>query len=63
MSVILCTGANFAKKNPFLVARIVPYYTAGLQLLTFHISEPYPSIDITLLSHVISPQWHYYSTL
>ena len=59
----LCTGANFAKKNPFLVARIVPYYTAGLHLLTFHISEAYPSKDIALLSHVISPQWHYYSTL
>ena len=55
MSVMLSTGANFAKKNSCLVARIVPYYTAGLHLLTFHILEPYPSKDIALgLSHVIS---------
>ena len=55
MSVMLCTGANFAKKNSCLVARIVLYYTAGLHLLTFHISEPYLSKDIGLgLSHVIS---------
>ena len=55
MSVMLCTGANFAKKNSCLVARIVPYYTAGLHLLTFHILEPYPSKDIAVgLSHVIS---------
>ena len=43
---MLCTGANFAKKNSCLVARIVPYYTAGLHLLTFHILEPYPSKGI-----------------
>ena len=55
MSVMLCTEANFAKKNSCLVARIVLYYTAGLHLLTFHILEPYPSKDIALgLSHVIS---------
>ena len=56
MSVMLCTGANFAKKNPCLVARIVPYYATGpYYLLTFHILEPYPSKDIALgLSHVIS---------
>ena len=55
ISVMLCTGANFAKKNSCLVARIVPYYTAGLHLLTFHILEPYPSKDIAVgLSHVIS---------
>ena len=55
MSVILCTGANFAKKNSCLVAGIVPYYTAGLHLLTFHILEPYPSKYIALgLSHIIS---------
>ena len=48
-------GAIFAKKNSCLVARIVPYYTAGLHLLTFHILEPYPSKDIAPgLSHVIS---------
>ena len=52
---MLCTGANFAKKNSCLVARIVPYYIAGLHLLTFHILEPYLSNDIAPgLSHVIS---------
>ena len=55
MSVMLCTEANFAKKNLCLVARTVACYTAGLDLLTFHILEPYPSKDITLdLSHAIS---------
>ena len=55
MSAMLYTGANFAKKNSWLVARIVPYYTAGLHLLNFHILVPYPSKDIALaLSHVIS---------
>ena len=55
MSVMLRTGANFAKKISYLVARIVPQYTAGLHLLTFHILEPYPSKDIAFgLSHVIS---------
>ena len=34
MSVMLCTGATFVKKNSFLVARIVSYDTAGLYLLT-----------------------------
>ena len=54
MSDMLCTGANFAKKNSYLVAIILPYYTAGLHLLAFHILEPYPSKDIALgLSHVI----------
>ena len=55
MSVMLCMEANFANKNPCLVARTVAYYTAGLHLLTFHILEPYPSKDIAFgLSHVIS---------
>ena len=64
MSVMLFTGANFAKKNSCLVARIVLYYTAGLYLLTFHILEPYPFKDIALgLSQVISHYWHYHSTL
>ena len=55
MSVMLCTGANFVKKNSCLVAGIVPYYAAGLHLLTFHILDPYPSKDIALgLSRVIS---------
>ena len=54
MSVMLCTGAIFVKKNSCLVARIVPYDTVGLHLLTFRIIEPYPSKDIALdLSHVI----------
>ena len=50
MSVMLCTGATFVKK----VARIVPFDTVGLHLLTFRILEPYPSKDVALdLSHVI----------
>ena len=56
MSVMLCTGANFAKKNSCLVARIVPYYTASLHLLTFHILEPYPPkilhLILVTLSHI-----------
>ena len=55
MSVILCTGTTFVKKNSCLVARLVSFDTAGLHLLTFGILEPYPSKDIELdLSHVIS---------
>ena len=55
MSVMLCTGATFVKTNSYLVARIVPFDTVGLHLLTFRILEPYPSKDIALdLSHVIS---------
>ena len=54
MSAMLCTGATFVKKNFCLVARIVPYYTVVLHLLTFYVLEPYPSKDIALgLSHVI----------
>ena len=55
MSVILCTGATFVKKNSCLVARIVPLDTVGPHLLTFRILESYPSKDIALdLSHVMS---------
>ena len=55
MSAMLCTGATFVKKNSCLVARIVPFDTVGLHLLTFRILEPYPSKDIALdLSHVMS---------
>ena len=55
MSVMLCTGAIFVKKNSCLVARTVSFDTAGLHLATFHILEPYPSKDIELdFSHVIS---------
>ena len=55
MSVMLCAGATFVKKNCCLVARIVSFDTVGLHLLTFRILEPYPSKHIALdLSHVIS---------
>ena len=55
MSVMLCAGATFVRKNSCLVARIVSFDTVGLHLLTFRILEPYPSKDIALdLSHVIS---------
>ena len=55
MSVILCAGATFVKNISSLEARIVPFDTVGLHLLTFRISEPYPSKDIALdLSHVMS---------
>ena len=52
MSVMLFTGANFAKENSGLAARIVVYYTASMHLLTVHILRPYPSKDIALgLNH------------
>ena len=35
LSVKLCTGATFVKKNSFLIARIVSFDTTGLHLLTF----------------------------
>ena len=55
MSVMLCTGATFVKKNSCLVARIVSFDTVGLHLLTFRIFEPYLSRYIALdLSHIIS---------
>ena len=55
MSVMLCTGATFVKKNSCLVARIVSFDTVDLHLLTFRVLEPYPTKDIALsLSHVIS---------
>ena len=55
MSAMLCTGAIFVKKNSCLVTRIVPYYTAVLHLLTFHVLEPHRSKDIALcFSKVIS---------
>ena len=54
MSVMLCTGATFVKKNSCLVARIVSFDTVGLHLLTLPILEPYPSKHVALyLSHVI----------
>ena len=48
MSLMLSTTANFVNKNPCFVARIVPYYTAGLHLLIVHTLEPYPSKNIAL---------------
>ena len=49
MSVMLCTGVTFEKKSSCLVARIVSFDTVGLHLVTFRISEPYPSKDILTL--------------
>ena len=55
MSVMLCTGATFVKKNSCLVARIVSFDTVGLHLYMFLILEPYPSKGIELdFSHVIA---------
>ena len=45
MSVMLCTGATFVKKNS--VASFND--TVGLHLLTFRILEPYPSKNILTL--------------
>ena len=45
MSVMLCAGATFIKKNSCLVARIVSFDTVGMYLLTFRALEPYPSKD------------------
>ena len=60
MSVMVCTGVTFVRKNSSLVARIVSFDTESLHLLTFYILEPYPPTDIKLdLSHVISHQSHY----
>ena len=36
MSVMLCRGATFVKKNSYLVVRVVSLSTAGLRVLTFH---------------------------
>ena len=61
---MLCTGDTFVRENPCLVAGIVLFDTIDLHLLTLHILEPHPSKDIALdFSHVISHQWHFYSTL
>ena len=51
---MLCTEADFVKKSSCLVPKIVSLDTAGQQLLTLRILEPYPSKVIELdLSHVI----------
>ena len=50
---MFCMGAISVKKNSCLVARIVSFYIAGLQPLTFRILEPYQSKDIELdLNHL-----------
>ena len=48
-SVILSTGAIFVTKNPYLVARIIPFDILGLHLLTFRVLEPCSSKDILTL--------------
>ena len=54
MSVMLSAGATVAKKNSFIVGRIVPFDTVGLHLLTFCFLKLYSSKDIALdLSHFI----------
>ena len=53
MSVMLCMGATFVKKSSCLVTRIVLFDTAGLDLLTFRILEPYPSKDILTLMVIL----------
>ena len=52
MSVMLCTGATFVKKNSCLVAKIVSFNNAGLHLLTFRILETYPSKNIELFFYL-----------
>ena len=55
MSVMLCKGAAFVKKNSYLVARIFSVYTSGLHLLTFRTLVQYPPKDTELdINHVIS---------
>ena len=49
ISVMLCTGATFVKKNSCLVVRIVLFDTASLHSLTFRILNPYPAKDILIL--------------
>ena len=59
---MLCTKAIFVViKKPWLVIYhqlVILFDSAGPNLLTFLISEPYPSEDIALVpSSVISDQW------
>ena len=49
ISVILCSGATFVKKNSRLGPRLVSFDIVCLHLLTFHFLEPYPSKDILTL--------------
>ena len=52
LSVMLCTGASFVKKNSRLVARIVLFDTAGLHLLTRHSRPKRLSLISVALSHI-----------
>ena len=54
MSVMLYAEATFVKKNSCLFGEIVSVDTAGLNLLTFRILEPYPEADLGLQQH---PRW------
>ena len=45
---MLCTEATFVKKNSCLVARIVPFDTVGLYLLTF----PFPILERHLFKDI-----------
>ena len=59
MSVMLCMGAIFVKKNSCLVTGIASFYTAGLHLLNFLILEPLLSRYILTLMVF----WYYYSAI
>ena len=49
ISVMLCMGVTFVKKNPCLVARIVSFYAIGLHPRTFLVLEPLSSKRILAL--------------
>ena len=49
MSVMLCTGVTFAKKNSCVASRVVSFDTVALHLLTFRILEPYRFKEILTL--------------
>ena len=55
MSVMLCTGTTFVKKNHCLVARIISFCTVSLHLLTFLILESLSSKYIITLMVL----WYY----
>ena len=49
MSVMLRTRTTLAKKDSYLVARIIAFDNVGLHLLNFFILDPYPPKDIVTL--------------
>ena len=51
---MLSTRATFVMINSCLVTRIVPFDTAGLHLLPFHILEPYHPKILSLISATLS---------